>query len=99
MVSMKRIPTRLVFFLFGFFSYHWPATQCDGYAHDPNNPIHYGGKNPLLTPGSLLALPPSLSLNMSTIPGKKIAEALRNYGGYLVDDTAWNVGTLCVENG
>jgi hypothetical protein len=36
--------------------FRWPALCCDGYSDDPTL---YGGGNPLLTPGALLALPPA----------------------------------------
>jgi hypothetical protein len=82
--------------------YHWPATDCDGYFDTTSNPIHYGGTNPALGPGSLLALPVSVSvasLGLTTEPAKTLAWTLQNYGAYLVDDTAWSAVALCVENG
>ena len=80
--------------------YRWPATACDGYALDKNKPLHYGGSDPLLTPGALLAIPPDASLGPNrTEPGGLIQRALRDYGGYLVDDTACNRGTFTIEYG
>eukprot|EP00054_Salpingoeca_dolichothecata_P019611 m.122193 g.122193 ORF g.122193 m.122193 type:complete len:354 (-) comp23316_c0_seq1:70-1131(-) len=80
--------------------YFWPANTCDGYAFKPGA-LRYNGTNPLLSPGSLLAIPPSLaaSVNISTTPGQKILRALTDYGGYLVDDTAWDAGAVCTEHG
>lgn len=77
----------------------WPAIQHDGYAFNTSNRLHYGGSNPNLAPGSLLAVPSSVAVNTTTVPGKRILDALTGYGGYLVDDTACNRGTLCTEYG
>jgi hypothetical protein len=77
-------------------SYHWPAIQVDGYA----NTATYGGTNPALGPGSLLALLPSFNVNaLSTTPGKILAQAFQNYGAYIVDDTYWNNWAIATEQG
>jgi hypothetical protein len=72
------------------YPFNWPAYQQDG---APN------GTNPYLSWGSLLAVPRNVSsaLNMSTVPGKKILQALTDYGGYLVDATAWNVASIVMD--
>eukprot|EP00026_Physarum_polycephalum_P015502 Phypoly_transcript_16202.p1 GENE.Phypoly_transcript_16202~~Phypoly_transcript_16202.p1 ORF type:complete len:272 (+),score=54.71 Phypoly_transcript_16202:108-818(+) len=52
--------------------------------------------------GSLLALSTSINIDnmgLETIPGKMIAWTLQNYGGYVADNTAWNVYGLAVEQG
>lgn len=76
--------------------YRWPAPTDDSYA--ANN---YKGKNPELRMGSLLAIPPNIAdeMVMLTEPGKILLKAFRNYGGYVVDDTAWDVYALAVEQG
>jgi len=82
--------------------YVWPALNCDGYAFNATDPHHYGGTNPHLSPGALLAIPsttPLATLNLTTIPAARIAAALQAYGGYLVDDTYEPRGTLCAEHG
>jgi hypothetical protein len=82
--------------------YRWPATGCDGYFDDSTSPLKYGGTNPALGPGSLLALPASVSiasLGLTTEPAKTLAWTLQNYGAYLVDDTAWSAVAVCTENG
>jgi hypothetical protein len=82
--------------------YRWPATGCDGYFDTSGNSLEYGGTNPALRPGSLLALPVSVtiaSLGLQTEPAKELAWTLQNYGAYLVDDTAWSAYAICVENG
>lgn len=78
------------------------ATGCDGYFDDSTSSLKYGGTNPALGPGSLLALPVSVSiasLGLTTEPAKTLAWTLQNYGAYLVDDTAWSAIAVCVENG
>jgi hypothetical protein len=61
----------------------------------------FGGVNPAIQPGSLLAVPPALSAalkkQLSSVPALKLLVALTDYGGYLVDDTASNRGTFCAE--
>jgi hypothetical protein len=82
--------------------FHWPATGCDGYFDMSGSSLEYGGTNPSLGPGSLLAIPTATtlaSLGLSTMPAQQLAWTLQNYGAYLVDDTAWSAVALCVENG
>lgn len=85
--------------------FHWPAVQCDGYCFDcAANPHEcYNGTNPLLTPGALLAVAAAdalrLNASMRTPPGRRILSALATYGGYIVDDTAWNATSICTEHG
>ena len=78
--------------------WRWPATNADGYA----SPTTYGGRNPELVMGSLLALKPWLTpgaLGITTPVGRKLFDALRDYGAYVVDDTAWDQHALVVESG
>lgn len=82
--------------------YRWPASTCDGYFDDATSPLKYGGTNPALRPGSLLAIPASVpiaSLGLTTQPAQALAWTLQNYGAYLVDDSAWSSVSICVENG
>ncbi|MGH9496470.1 MAG: hypothetical protein ACRD3B_15825 [Candidatus Sulfotelmatobacter sp.] len=75
---------------------HWPAITIDDYA----DPMTYGGTNPNLGPGSLLALPPGFDLTqMTTTPGRILAQAFKDYGAYIVDDTFWNAWTIDTEQG
>jgi hypothetical protein len=80
--------------------FRWPARKADGYA--ANN---YGtkGKPPkACRMGALLALPPHLTdeaLGLETEPARRLAQALRDYGAYIVDDTAWDVYALVTEWG
>ncbi|MGF1540047.1 MAG: hypothetical protein ACFCU5_06280 [Pleurocapsa sp.] len=69
--------------------YRWPALVADSYAAD-----RYGGSNPQLEMGSLLALSPDAtpeSIGISSVPGLKLFYALQDYGAYVVDDSAWDV--------
>jgi len=75
---------------------HWPATQVDGYA----NPTTYGGTNPNLGPGSLVALLPSFDVNsLDTVPGRILAQAFKDFGAYIVDDTFDNSWSMQAETG
>ena len=69
----------------------WPATQCDGYCFSRTDPGRYGGTNPLLTPGALLAIPAAnvgaVNATLETVPAQKLLVALAHYGGYVVDDS------------
>jgi hypothetical protein len=81
----------------------WPAVGCDSYWNVPGP--GYNGTNPLLKPGALLAVPPSLApsvrAGLTTLPGKKILDALVDFGGYIVDDTGSQEGggAICMEHG
>jgi hypothetical protein len=75
--------------------FRWPADRADDYAART-----YHGANPALTEGSLLAIPPAVSvasLNLTTDASRKIAQALQDYGGYIVDDTAWDDFAVAAE--
>jgi hypothetical protein len=77
--------------------YTWPASTCDSYG-----PSGYGGNNPYLKPGALLALPPSTtiaSLGLETPVATLLAWTLQNYGAYIVDDTGWSVYGMATERG
>jgi hypothetical protein len=75
--------------------FRWPASRKD------DNP-KYGGTNPDLMPGSLLAIPPQKtlkSLDLKTPASKKLFRALQDYGAYIVDDAGWDAHYLAVEHG
>lgn len=76
--------------------HRWPAPLADGGA-----PQQYKGVNPALVMGSLLALPPDVtpeSLGITSPAGKKLFQALQNYGTYVVDDSGGDYNALCVEH-
>lgn len=80
--------------------YRWPAIAADSYA-----PSNYGTQrtNPIVEAcrmGALLALKPDFDINaigFETEPAKILAQAFKDYGAYIVDDTAWDVYALCTE--
>lgn len=66
--------------------YRWPADRCDA-GHAAAAPLGYGGSNPELTMGSLLALPATVSaedLRLETAEGRLLLDVLTNYGAYVV---------------
>lgn len=78
----------------------WPALGCDSYAFDNSSGMQYGGLNPYLKPGALLAIPQAARQMLApfqTVPGQKIADALTSYGAYIVDDTANPSAAVCME--
>ncbi|MEM8862333.1 MAG: hypothetical protein AAGD96_28790 [Chloroflexota bacterium] len=80
--------------------YRWPAIRADGYAGNQNSNCRYQGSVSALEMGALLALKPDFNINaLTTEPAKIIAEAFMNYGGYVVDDTCWDVYALETEWG
>lgn len=77
--------------------FRWPATRADSYAAG-----RYAGANRSLVMGTLVCLRPGVtaeSLGVETEAGRKIVAALRDYGAYVPDDTAWDAADLCVEAG
>jgi hypothetical protein len=82
----------------------WPAVGCDSY-WDNTQGDGYNGTNPFLKPGALLAVPPAraaaLLASLATAPARQIAQALVDFGGYLVDDTGSQRGgaAICMESG
>lgn len=77
--------------------YRWPARNADNYAAGV-----YGGRVRAVEQGTLLAIPPSISLaslGLVTRPGRRIARALQDYGAYIVDDSAWDAYDLNAEAG
>ncbi len=74
--------------------FRWPALQADSYA----SPDRYGGNNPELRMGALLALPPSATLDLQSEPGRILARTLRDYGAYVVDDAAQPAINIAVEH-
>ncbi len=81
------------------FGYHWPAICCDNYAHQPPGKNGYGGTDPLIAMGSLVALyVDPATLHLTDRRAIKLAEALRDYGAYIVDDTAWPNYALAISS-
>jgi hypothetical protein len=88
--------------------YIWPATGSDAYTWatckpSPARCLAYAGTNPHLAPGALLALPKEAAAvlrgSLRTEPGRRVADAFQEYGGYIVDDTASDSASLSWEAG
>ncbi len=87
--------------------FRWPATKADGGYNDPAAGNYYGGTNLEMRIGALLAIYKDAvlesvannSLGIETEPALIIARALQNYGGYTVDNTAWDTYGLITEIG
>jgi hypothetical protein len=74
--------------------WQWPASNADGGYNSPGDVNYYGGSNPLIVEGALLALPPSVNPQTRYADPliRRIATALQNYGCYIVDNTASGQG-------
>lgn len=80
-------------------AYRWPAVTQDSYACGAYG-TERGGQPSGMKMGTLLALKPDFDMGkLQTEPGKKIAAALRDYGGYIVDDTSWDAFYIPAEEG
>ena len=82
--------------------FRWPALAADAAA-----PTSYGVNRttapvPECRMGALMAIPATVtieSLGLETQPAKMLAQALQDYGGYVVDDTGWDVFAIETEWG
>jgi hypothetical protein len=69
--------------------FRWPAVNADTGDTDSANVNYYGGSNANVVEGALLALPPSVSPSSFSNPTvARLAQALQDYGAYIVDTTA-----------
>lgn len=75
--------------------YRWPARKADDGAAS-----RYGGTTAALQMGALVALPTGFDVvGLRTEAARVLAAALRDYGAYLVDDTAGPTVAVAVEWG
>lgn len=82
--------------------FRWPAKRADGYASGNYGTTRTKQVNKECRMGALLALPQTIDLDklgFETIPGRILAQAFRDYGAYIVDDTAWDVYAIVTEWG
>ena len=81
--------------------FRWPATKCDGYGPAGGKAPAYGGTNPKLTMGALLAIPASVDLTTLGLSpaGLEVAWTMQNFGAYVVNDSARSVFTIATETG
>ncbi len=80
--------------------FRWPATTADGSASSVYGTLRTTPVVRECRMGALLALPPWInldSLEFETEPGRILAEAFRDYGAYVVDNTAWDVYGIITE--
>jgi hypothetical protein len=69
--------------------FRWPAVNADTDDTDAASVNYYGGSNANVVEGALLALPTSISPSSFSNPTvAKLAQALQDYGAYIVDTTA-----------
>ena len=72
--------------------FRWPAVNADDGYNDPTSENYYGGSNPNVVEGSLLALPRSINPSSFSNPTvAKLAKAMQDYGAYTVDNTGTSV--------
>jgi len=77
----------------GFGGYRWPAWKSDA------GGAGYGGSIPEVRMGSLLAPKADFPTNtLETEPGKILAAAFRDYGGYIVDTSGWSIYNFVTEH-
>ena len=80
--------------------YRWPALASDSGAENPGSGNYYGGSNPEVQMGTLLALKPDFDISsLRTEPARILAKAMQDYGAYIVDNTAWDVYAIETEEG
>ena len=80
--------------------YRWPAVVRDGVAQI-TGAYGYHGVIPDAKMGALFAINPNLDINtldIKTPVAKKIFQAFKDYGGYVVDNTGWNSIDINVDH-
>jgi hypothetical protein len=85
--------------------YVWPATGSnEGFHPASGKSGTYRGTNRFVAPGALLAIPSFVEgkVHVQTAIGKRIKDAMTNYGGYIVDGTGpgspgHNMVALCMD--
>ncbi len=95
------------FYRDGSGGHRWPAYKADGGFDNPSEGNYYGGTNPEMKIGALLALGRNVVLNsvadnslgLETEAALIIARAMRDYGAYTVDNTAWDSYAIITEIG
>lgn len=91
--AMKVCFNGLLYYSSAGAGYQWPAVSADGGYSTLGDPNYYGGTNPLVVLGALLALPPWISPAKYADPLiRRIATAMQCYGAYIVDNTASGPG-------
>lgn len=82
--------------------WRWPAYVADAEYNDSATQNYYGRTGTGfdgMKMGSLLALPPSFNMDtLATAQARRVATCLRDFGGYVVDNTKRDVHAISVEN-
>ena len=77
----------------GYGGYRWPAVKSDA------GGAGYSGSIPEARMGSLLAVKPDFAIgSLETEPGRIVATAFMNYGGYIVDSSGWSIYNFVTEH-
>jgi len=82
--------------------FRWPAKTADSNASSVYGKLRTTPSVKACRMGALLAIPNTIdinTLNLETQPAKILAQALQDYGAYIVDDTAWDVNAFITEWG
>ena len=79
--------------------YVWPATGSNAKFVNGKATAYYTGKNKYLAPGALLAIPASraATVNTTTPIGRKIRQAMIDYGAYIVDGAGHSSHARCAR--
>ncbi|MEI7502446.1 MAG: T9SS type A sorting domain-containing protein [Paludibacter sp.] len=82
--------------------FRWPALAADAAASTNYGSLRTTPAQPECRMGALMAIPATVtiaSLGLESEPGRILAQALQDYGGYVVDDTGWDVFAIETEWG
>ncbi|MEM7340551.1 MAG: hypothetical protein AAF467_17975 [Actinomycetota bacterium] len=80
--------------------YRWPAVKADAYVDATTGSCRYGGSEPALQMGALLALTPDFDAGaLETDFARLLARALTEHGGYVVGDTCRDAVGIVAEWG
>ncbi|MCX6309442.1 MAG: Ig-like domain-containing protein [Bacteroidia bacterium] len=82
------------------YGFRWPALAADAMASTNYGKDRKTPSVPECRMGALMAIPATVtiaSMNLETTPAKMLAQALQDYGGYVVDDTGWDVFAIETE--
>jgi hypothetical protein len=82
--------------------FRWPALAADAAAPTSYGSLRTTAPQTECRMGALMAIPASISiasLGLESEPGPILAQVLQDYGGYVVDDTGWDVYAIETEWG
>ena len=82
--------------------FRWPALAADAAASTNYGSLRTTAPQTECRMGALMAIPSTItiaSMGLESEPGRILAQALQDYGGYVVDDTGWDVFAIETEWG